>query len=779
MHSWVCGACYAVYFSFYSSFLYLLCLHLHNLRHSNPSSYLPIRTPCSCRYRVVVHETAAGGTVVANVTATDLDCGDTPNIVYSIVGGNDAGLFAVNSTTGIITLVSSSALDPVTTPSYYLTVAANDSAVPTSRSGTAFVQVDVVDDNNHDPVFNPPLGIAVSIVESNVTNVSVATVVATDSDLGANGQVRYSIVAGNDDGTFVIDSTTGSIRTATATCSDVVPRYSLTINASDRGDPPRSSQTVVNVTVIDVNNASPVFGQSAYNVSVSESTLSPHALLAITATDADCMDTPKITYRIVIGGGCGGTGGGCMFVINSSTGVLSLASPLDFETATSHSITVEASDNFATSPRTTTVPVTVFVTNAIDEAPRFTRSSFSVVLDEGDYINQHVHVLTASDADIGDTLAFALVGGGGGVFTVDSSSGNVSVTGSLCATEQNVYTANISVTDASNARDYATLTLTVRRVNAFAPQFRSVQYVNADILEGNPIGLVVAVVSADDADCGDANNLSYSIIGGDTTFFSVNRTSGVVTAARSFDRELNSQLRVVLQAMDSGSPPRTATTEVNVTVLDANDVVPAFLRAVYNVSVDEGSSVPRELLSLVASDGDATSPNNVVSYSITAGDNPTVANFAIDPSDGSFTLLQSVCAGDTPHFNITVAATDGGSPPLTGRTTVLVTVVPQNRHDPQFAASVFRRTIPENATVGSVLMELEATDADCPSSDTVMVFQLTDASDAYGTFVVRLDGLNRVVLNQTLDAETVSSFTVVAQVSQIGSCVIERVASCN
>jgi hypothetical protein len=162
-------------------------------------------------------------------------------------------------------------------------------------------------------------------------------------------------------------------------------------------------------------------------VSVSEAAIPPRELLTVSATDADCLDTPKITYRIVIGGGCG-SGGGCLFSINASTGVLSLQSSLDYEATRVHVITVEASDNFVGSPRTTTVAVTVTVENAFDEPPRFARDPFEATIDEGDYINERVVALTATDADSGDTLVFALVDGSG-IFDVDRNSGNVTVTG--------------------------------------------------------------------------------------------------------------------------------------------------------------------------------------------------------------------------------------------------------------------------------------------------------------------------------------------------------------
>jgi len=72
-----------------------------------------------------VEENSANGTVVGTVVASDVDAGD--HLTYSIIGGNTGGAFAIDPSTGEITVSIASMLDYETTPTYVLTVQVQDS----------------------------------------------------------------------------------------------------------------------------------------------------------------------------------------------------------------------------------------------------------------------------------------------------------------------------------------------------------------------------------------------------------------------------------------------------------------------------------------------------------------------------------------------------------------------------------------------------------------------------------------------------------------------------
>lgn len=429
------------------------------------------------------------------------------------------------------------------------------------------------------------------------------------------------------------------------------------------------------------------------------------------------------------------TGNRSLFALNTTTGLLSLIAPLDHELAQSHTISVSASDNFPGAPGVSVVEVVINVTNDIDEPPVFSAATYSGALAEGDYLNEFLTTLSASDRDIGDILLFATAPPTTAVLSVDPTSGNVTVTGRLCFVEQSQFTSGVAVTDRAGLRDNATVTLSVRRINAHAPVFGAVQYVNQRVTEGNAVGMSIAGVSATDADCGDQPNLRYSIVGGDTSAFVLNATTGAITAAQVYDREQTAQLSIVVQVTDQGSPPRTNTVQVTVDIVDRNDVRPQFARTFFNLSIDEGSGAGREIAALSAADGDATAPNNVFTFAIANGNSASA--FSLDSITGSLTLTRALCADQSPNFNLTITVTDQGTPSLQDSATVLVTINPVNQFDPEFPTALIRRTVLEGTATGTVLAQLNATDADCESN---LVFTLDPSgADAFLT----LDNANQ------------------------------------
>src|SRR5690606_4483128 len=72
-------------------------------------------------------ENTAGGQVVGTITAGDVE-GDA--IAYSITGGTGAAHFAINPTTGAITVINSAALDYESVTSFTLQITATDNGSP-------------------------------------------------------------------------------------------------------------------------------------------------------------------------------------------------------------------------------------------------------------------------------------------------------------------------------------------------------------------------------------------------------------------------------------------------------------------------------------------------------------------------------------------------------------------------------------------------------------------------------------------------------------------------
>ncbi len=133
-------------------------------------------------------ENSANGTVVGTVAATDPDVGQT--LSYVITGGNTGGAFAINASTGQITVVNVSALDFETNPVFSLTVQVTDNGSPNlSDTGTVTIQLTDVDET---PVEEVTFSFSSGVLT--VTGTSLDDTITVLNDAGtikidANGSV--------------------------------------------------------------------------------------------------------------------------------------------------------------------------------------------------------------------------------------------------------------------------------------------------------------------------------------------------------------------------------------------------------------------------------------------------------------------------------------------------------------------------------------------------------------------------------------------------------------
>jgi hypothetical protein len=195
-----------------------------------------------------IDENSPIGTVAAVVLATDPDAGQT--LTYSIVSGNDAGAFSIDARTGWITVVDRGPLDFEQTETFSLTVRVEDSGSPI-MSCSGVVTIDL-NDINESAVFTSPGSF--TIEENTAFGTLVGTVSAIDQDRGQT--LRYFIVgSGNVDNAFAIDEMTGVITVTGALDFELRPSYSLTILATDSGNPALNVATTIVISLLNTNDA--------------------------------------------------------------------------------------------------------------------------------------------------------------------------------------------------------------------------------------------------------------------------------------------------------------------------------------------------------------------------------------------------------------------------------------------------------------------------------------------------------------------------------------------
>ena len=192
-----------------------------------------------------VDENAANGTVVTTVTSSDVE-GNT--VTYSITAGNTGGAFAIDPSSGEITVASSAVVDFETNPSFTLTMQATDDGTP-NQSDNVDVVITVVDVNEA-PIVDADI---FTVADDSGPGTAVGTVTFTDPDAGQTQ--NFAITAGNTGGAFALDPATGAITLAAPVDFETTPSYSLTVEVTDDGTPALTGSATITVNVANVNEA--------------------------------------------------------------------------------------------------------------------------------------------------------------------------------------------------------------------------------------------------------------------------------------------------------------------------------------------------------------------------------------------------------------------------------------------------------------------------------------------------------------------------------------------
>ncbi len=361
-------------------------------------------------YSFSVDENSVVDTVVGQVTATDEDL-PAQTLTYAIIDGNTDGAFAINPTTGQITVANPNALNYETTLPYSLTVRVTDNGSPVLNDTTT-VTVNLNDVNDAPDFQNEPY--TFSVDENSEVGTIVGQVTATDEDLPAQS-LTYTITDGNTDGAFAINPTTGQITVANPNALDyetTLP-YSLTVRVTDNGSPVQNDTATVTINLIDVNEE-PAFQDAPYTFSVDENSVVDTVVGQVTATDVDAGQT--LTYAIIDGNADGA------FAINPTTGQITVANPnaLNYETTLPYSLTVRVTDN-GSPVQNDTATVTINLID-VNEVPTVSLDSVVSVLREDADTTQRIKVadILVSDDALGSN-SLTLSGSDAALFEIDGT----------------------------------------------------------------------------------------------------------------------------------------------------------------------------------------------------------------------------------------------------------------------------------------------------------------------------------------------------------------------
>ncbi|KAF7987447.1 hypothetical protein HCN44_003209 [Aphidius gifuensis] len=705
-------------------------------------------------YTAIVSETATSGIPVVTIKAKDRDSNKygTNGIIYQLQGQGSEH-FIVDKNNGTISVApcpspgSSPCLDYEEQAEYYLTYKATDDN-GNGQTTTVSLRISLADANDNTPIFLQKTYRAV-VDEGAEKFEPQLKIQARDRD--KTSKLTYKIINGNELNLFNIDNNTGEISiignkdgkiylTNNSTNNSTSNNNNWIILTVETNDGKYIDTAIVNITIRDVNNNSPIFLNDNYTASVPEIAKIDFVVQEIKAHDADSGINADIKYRIQ-------KGAFDDFVINENTGIVTVADNLDYDKRYLYNIEIIAYDCGVPS-LTGTTTLMIKIENDNNKSPYFVPKIQRAEVTEDSSIGTVFTTLKAIDPDskTQDVLAYSItepitaIDKNGKLindnennnnnnnttislsyknfFAVDKKTGQVSVVSKLNRDIAATVNLNIIVSDTSASvlqQDSGTLVITIIDVNYLPPEFlkpwtKDNPIINIEMQEEQPVGSIVRAFTATDSD----SNISGYEINPPSSYFTIDNITGVVRTSQIIDYEDTKQLNFTITAYDTGVPQLSSSANIIVKIININDEDPKFLNKSYSINIAENSLPGTHVTTVKAIDMD-DGIYGEINYSL-IGDH--ASDFIINNKTGEIIVgpVTVLDREDTPQLSITVMASDNA--PVSSRRTTTVPVLIKlddiNDNKPIFTQHHYRATIAENLSINppATILQVQATDYD-------------------------------------------------------------------
>ncbi|XP_062582054.1 fat-like cadherin-related tumor suppressor homolog [Saccostrea cucullata] len=303
--------------------------------------------------------------------------------------------------------------------------------------------------------------------------------------------------------------------------------------------------------------------------------------------------------------------------------------------------------------------------------------------------------------------------------------------------------------------------LEIRDINDNAPIFRNTSYF-ASVIQSAPVGTTVySGVTATDLDAGSNKEIEYAIVQGNETFpvqyFEVEKTSGKVILKQALCATTSSQFQFSVLARDKGNPPQFSVDHATVRItVYRNLFPPVFQGTPYTATINFNSVSGTTVKQVNATDADAQSPHNVVTYSI-IGDATAQTLFSINAVSGLITTRQSLFNNNVESSSIFIEAKDGAIPSLSAISIVIVTIS-RNLNPPEWVSTSYTVNITETQDLEITISNMNTRDADTKSPYNTRITTLTGDADMLQFFRLTEDG--RLSVQRSLTLSTKRTFIV-------------------
>lgn len=742
----------------------------------------PLFSPTT--YSVTIMESTPLRTSIAQVTATDADIGSNGEFYYFFK--NKMDLFAVHPTSGVVLLSGKLSIDE--RYQYDLEILAVDRGMKlygnNGVSSTAKLIVHVERVNEHAPVISVVNSQPWSLAKSPI----YAIVTVEDPDEGLNGEVDSVVILSRDlSEKFFLERSEENdffIRATQSLNWETHPRgCNLTLQATDKGTPPKASVKVVQIMDKKQSKVAAMFEKDVYNITLSEFSPPGTTVQAVKIKP----ESNYVEYSLTP------SAHSVFFRINSVTGVISTTQWFTQVSQSVFHLDVQEMDSELKAK------VQVVIQDENDHTPTFYQSSYEILVNESVSVGTSILTVSAQDGDKGENgyITYSISSLQTLPFRINQFSGVITTTEQLdfdFSFSRFVFVVRASDWGSPYRRESeAYVTIHVKNVNDNQPLFEKTAC-HGLISRDLPVDQVITTVSAIDID--ELALVKYKIVSGNKLgLFTLNPDSGVLSLQRSLvpaasnnafslkiiatdgenlsepmyvnisvvegkslSRNINCKETMVAQRLaekllkksKGSSAPKTE--EGFIDIFSVNRQTPQFSKAFpTDIAVREDLSVGLSVFQVSAYDGD-TGFNGQILYSISNGNTDNC--FTVDMDTGLISVLLPLDREKMDHYLLNLTIYDLGRPPKAAWHLLTVFIEDANDNAPQFLQEGgYMTVIPENTAIGTDVIQVGATDRDAGPNGEI-AYSLLTATTNFG--INSTSGV--VYVAGQLDRELVSVF---------------------
>ena len=629
-----------------------------------------------------VNENAATGTSVG-VTAFASDADGTNNDVTYSLSDDAGGRFAIDEVSGEVYVADGSLLDHETTSSFNVTVVATSSDGSTSSE---IFSIDVADVNE------APTGLQVELASgfgndlivngsfenSNVNSGSIKNFSSVDGWNASSGYVQIHDNFGGHTASegsqyLDIDAETGIDRVYQDVTTVADQNYQLSFDAADRighdtnafevywngekvadVDPSSTDWSAFEFDVVgtggvdrlefrEASGGNDAFGALVDNVQlrpvIEEAVLENAAIgtlvATLTAEDVDENDTH--TYSLI-------EDAGGAFTVDANTGEITVAdsSVIDYETAQTMDVLVQVTDSGGLTYNEV-VTINIADINEFDVSAVSDSDAVANAVSESAVVGTSVGITAFASDDDGTSsdVSYTLSSNPGNAFSINSTTGEVTVADPSALDFENSASMQIEVTATSEdgSTSSETFSIAINDANEFAVSaVTDSDAANNSVNENAAIGTSVGVTAlASDSD-GTNNDVTYSLSSNPGNAFSINSTTGEVTVADPSALDFESAQSMAIEVTATSQDGSTSSETFNIAINDVNE---GAIVSTADTKGYEDSAIP---LTIKISDVEAGA---IVDVTISGVPSGAVLSAGTDNGDGSWTLEQADLQGLT------------------------------------------------------------------------------------------------------------------------------------